>query len=273
MGIIEEVKFSQDGKIIAAVNVKDNKSTVIFWKNNGSFTYKEFYSYGESVKNISFSPVGNICAIAQDKSIGILNLDDKKCRILTEHSTPVITVNFNSNGTMIVSASEDGTVKLWKLYDNKSFKSFNDPNVRIYSVYFVDDDKIITVNIAFKDTFSEIKLWSLNGKLPKSIRSKTKDFICDLKLSQDQKTIISIAKDCIVEFWNLDNKSLKTIQLGNHKYSTASFSPDWSAIAVAPFKTDYQNRIKLWNLNLKEALEEATLYIRDYQNSIATESD
>jgi WD40 repeat protein/ABC-type oligopeptide transport system ATPase subunit len=275
----KKVKFSYDGKFIAAINNKDKKSNVIFLKKNGSFAYKNFHNYGDCVTSISFSPVSNICAIAQDKSIVTLNLDDMKCTISTEkHSTPVRAVNFNSKGTMIVSASKDGTVKLWELYDDKLFASFNNDELRdVYHVSFFDDDKIITVNpinIPSQGQFSEIKIWNIDGGLLKSIRSKTKKFICDLKLSQDKKTIVSVAKDCIVEFWNwnLEKNALKIIQLDNHEYSAACFSPDWSAIAVASFETDYQNRIKLWNLNLKEALEEANRYITDYQNSIATEA-
>jgi WD40 repeat protein len=237
-----------------------------------SSDYKEFYNYDEKVESISFNSVGNICAIAQNESIVILNLDDETnqvLQILTEHTELIKRVNFNSDGKMIVSVSKDGIVKLWKLDDNKLFQPFGKA-VKVFEgdyVSFFDDDKIITANRASEANPSyEIKLWTLEGQLLKSIISKTKKFIFDLIFSQDHKTIISIAQDCIVEFWNLDNNSSKAIQLGSGYFSAVSFSPDWGVIAVASYESDYQTRIKLWNLNLTEALEEANRYIGDYQN-------
>lgn len=226
-----EVKFNPDGKIIAALNCNNKlkKQNVEFWLDDGSSQYqcfypygKDFYPYGKEVKSISFSPTTNICAIAENTSIVILNLDDKTIQILNEHNTPVIKVNFNSNGTMLVSVSKDGTIKLWKLYDNKSFQTFCTHDNHVYYVNFVDNvnDKIITINS--KNSYSEIKLWSFQGNFLKRIKGE---------------------------------------------YSTASISPDWSVIAVATFETDYQNRIKLWNLNLKKALENANTYLKYYQYS------
>ncbi|MBD2683119.1 MULTISPECIES: caspase family protein [Nostoc] len=269
---VYDAKLSPDGNTIVTVTVD---GVIRIWNNiqanDHKVLCKPIYISGAIANNISFSPTDDIFLIAgKDGTIKVFNFKGKLLAQKPTREKNLIMATFSNNGQVIASSSTDKTVKLWK-FDNDSLsqiiESLTDFEENVYHISFShDNQKFATVNQS--SDFFEIKVWDLGGKIIKSIKGSHKGSIRDLKFNQNDNMIALVTSHCF-EFWNINGILLKSIQLNdiNNDINTifrATISPDWSVIALSYPKNDYENKVEFWNLNLKEAVEDAHRYISEY---------
>ncbi|NEQ75682.1 MAG: hypothetical protein F6K23_23135, partial [Okeania sp. SIO2C9] len=166
------------------------------------------------------------------------------------HSAPVWNVSFSPDRKMLVSVSDDKTIKLWNLEGIKppSIRPINGLRDMILSP---DGETIATVNA--DDT---IKLWNLDGTLRQEPFQKVSSS-SKITFSRDSKYLVSSDRN-VVQLWNIESGEPKTIikqklpqELPRRKrndFGKASFSSDDKTIAVG--RKD--GTIKLLNLDGKE---------------------
>ena len=73
---------------------------------------------------------------------------------------PCAAVSWRADSNVLVSASEDGTVKIWEMTGGKQLKSFNAHGGGVTDVMMAKDGRIVTCG---KD--STVKLWKNDGNL------------------------------------------------------------------------------------------------------------
>jgi hypothetical protein len=102
--------------------------------------------------------------------------DGQLIRSFQGHSCGVNSANFSPDGTMVVSASSDGTVKLWRVSDGQLIKSFEGYSSWVNSANFSPDGTMVVS--AFHD--NTVKLWQLSNipclkaSAPRSIDGRLK---------------------------------------------------------------------------------------------------
>jgi len=155
---------------------------------------------------------------------------------LTGHQNSVNSVTFSPDGKIIVSASDDKTVKIWDL-NGKELRTFNCEE-KVTSLVFSPNGK--TLATAQDNT---VKLWDLNGR---KIKSFTNDIeVKSVIFSPDNKTLAAVIEDNTINVWDLNGRKIKNIK---YEGSNIVFSPDSKTVAT----TDEYNNIKLWDLNGKQ---------------------
>ncbi|WP_375476914.1 CHAT domain-containing protein [uncultured Nostoc sp.] len=140
------------------------------------------------------------------------------------------TVILSPDGKTILSADEDGTIKLWNL-DGKQLQIFkikrnNDylvPNIR-----FSPDSKMI----AFVDNEAIVKILRLDGNEIQTFKVKMNSNYStpDIEFSPDSKMIVSVNDEGFVKIRSIDGKDLQTLKL-NSGVSEIQFSSDGKFIA------------------------------------------
>lgn len=269
---VREAKLSSDGRTAATIT---EDGVVRIWddiKANENEALNKPICISESVvKSINFSPVDDIfITIGED---GIIKVFDLKGNLLDKKTPPkgkLTTLDFSTDGKVIVSADTDNSVIFWKFNDCKlsqTFEFMTDCKSNIYHVSFSNDNQKVAIVNQLDGLFT-IQIFNLSGKIISSIKSDDENSIRDLKFSRDD-TIIALVTFNSLEFWSFDGTLLKRVKLNERdinesKIYRASISPDWSAVAVAFPREDFENRIDLYNLNLSESVKIARQHISEY---------
>ncbi|QFS42668.1 caspase family protein [Nostoc sphaeroides] len=199
---------------------------------------------------------------------------------LEGHTKSVNGISYSPKDPLIVSASSDKTLRLWKL-DGTPVQT---------SKQMIHDDQVYTVNfspngeyIASASADKTIKLWKKDGTYVTTFRGHEKG-VTSVNFSPDSNTVISASEDTTIRLWNIVNVSLKkaiqpTIIKGHHgTVWYAEFSPNGQLIASAA-----DQGIEIWNkdgtliTNLKgQGHTAAVRYVtfgRDNKTIISTSED
>ena len=201
--------------------------------------------------------------------------------ILTSHRDWVLAVDCSAlSPYQIVSASEDGTLKLWtqrgelirtltghnagiidvcfspdgqylvsasldhaiRLWQaNGDFiRTLEFPQASVTSVSFSPDASMIAAT--YSDT--TVRLWQLNGGLAATLEGH-EDWARDVKFSPDGQMLATGAEDKTVRLWSVSGELLHTLRRHRGWVRSVSFSPDGEMIAAA----GDMNGIRLWSVN------------------------
>lgn len=195
-----------------------------------------------------------------DRLIGICK-NIREMNRFEGHGDDVWDIDVHPTGNLIISASDDRTLKLWKS-DESLLTNFIGHDARIRSVCFSPnpDSKLIasasddrTVRLWSLDGFEigsleghleevlsvnfspdgkllasagadrTIKLWKSDGTLDQSIDRAHGDCIWDVRFNPQGNLIASASDDHTVKLWNLDGELLKTFKESENKVYSICF--------------------------------------------------
>ncbi|NEQ36963.1 MAG: hypothetical protein F6K40_12050 [Okeania sp. SIO3I5] len=147
-------------------------------------------------------------------------------------------IDFSSDGKIIATASDDGTVKLWN-QQGQLLQILKGHNSGVFDIDFSSDGK--TIATASDD--GSVKLWNFQMELLQTLTGYNSG-VSDIDFSPNGKTIATASDDGTVKLWNLQGQVLQTIKAHNGGVSDIDFSPDGKTIATA----SDDGTVKLWNL-------------------------
>ncbi|MEM7032005.1 MAG: NB-ARC domain-containing protein [Chloroflexota bacterium] len=211
-------------------------------------------------------------------------------RTFSDHSDFVIGCAFSPDGSLILSASYDGTVKMWDVDSGQLLKTFSghsrfvtdcafSPDVsRILSasddktlkVWGVDSGQLIKTFSGHSATvrsctFSPngslilsasddktLKVWDVDsGQLIKTFSGHS-SFVIGCAFSPNSSLILSASSDKALKVWDVDSGQLiKTFSGHSSVVTDCAFSPDGSRILSA----SYDGTVKMWDVNSGQLLK------------------
>ena len=155
-------------------------------------------------------------------------------------------VNFNLDGTILVSGSSDGTIKLWNVKTGKILITLKGHTKGIACVKFSPDNSIL----ASGSLDGTIKLWNIKDYRETNTIHVNSNGVNDLDFSFDSKTLVSGGRDGSLKLWDVrTGKEIKTLQeasLGKYfpeSIFSVNFNPNGSKLIVG---TNFS--FKLWNV-------------------------
>ncbi|MBW4546791.1 MAG: caspase family protein, partial [Symplocastrum torsivum CPER-KK1] len=169
---------------------------------------------------------------------------NRERNIFTGHTMFVRSVAFSLDGKMIVSASDDNTVRLWDLQGNPIGKPFQGHTRPVTSVAFSPDSKMI-ISASEDNT---VRLWDLQGRPIRQPLSGHKLPVQSVAISPDSKMIVSGSEDGTVRLWDLQGKPIgKPFQGHTNAVWSVAISPDGKMIVSG----SKDNTLRLWDLQGK----------------------
>ncbi len=113
--VIESIAFSPNSEVVASGRSKGTiKIHQVQWKK---LLHTLEGVHGGAVRSLTFSPDGKLLASgSSDCKVKVWDLETGKCLFALEgHTGPISSVFFGTNASEVISTSEDGTVKIWKI--------------------------------------------------------------------------------------------------------------------------------------------------------------
>ena len=151
---------------------------------------------------------------------------------LTGHKGEVNAVSYSTDGARIVSASDDGTVKLWNADTRKELASLSGPPGRLAQSFMLtrDDSKIIA-------------LFEFDGNQPERTFPEGES---NLEMFSGEAIVWDVGKQTKI-------LSSRDLELGPVEVTSAAISPDGSKIAVGFITMQTMQRgIKIWDISRKK---------------------
>lgn len=273
---IEDLTFSPDGTILASGDTDETIMLSDIDSNISRVIYKGTYS---SSWALAFSPDGELLASGDnDGNVRILkvNDDDNRLRRLRSqnlfklkhsgHKDEVRSLAFSPDGKMLISGSEDGTIRGWDVTSrNQLFISAGHPVEIIDLAEIKDENNLLSIHW-LED---QILRWDIN-----SGHQLTGTYFFNKRpeaLSPDGMTLViedwfPFISDNF-KLWSIPNRRNQII-LKEHNYNTSS-SPDFvfslDGKLLASTDTDYSNRngdILMWNLENAKRSFLQTIFFR-----------
>ena len=160
------------------------------------------------------------------------------------HREPVWDVAFSPDGQIIVSASQDQTLKLWKVDDGTWLLNLRGHSDQVTAVDFRSDGTVDGTFIVSGSEDNSVRIWKPNNSLLRKLFGH-KAPIKAVAFSPDGRLIASGSKDKTVKIWHKDGKLLRTLDgLDGHsdEVNAVVFSPDGQLVISG----SEDNTIKIW---------------------------
>lgn len=163
------------------------------------------------------------------------------------HQDSVQSAEFSNDGSMIISASHDNTVKLWDVETVKAIKTFRGHDSWVQAATLLNDGKWILS--ASHD--AQLKLWNIAGyaeirTLKGRVLAQHVDAILDVSFSQDGKRLVTASRDKTAISWDVSTGKPQTEFTEGHAFlaSSAVFLPDRKRLATAAV----DNSVRIWDI-------------------------
>lgn len=142
---------------------------------------------------------------------------------LRGHSAAVRSVNFSSDGLRAVTASDDGTIRIWTTATGKSLTVLSGNQGPVRAASFSPDGT--SVLACYSN--GAIQVWDVAGKSVKFTIRGHEQTIDPAQYSPDGTQILGIGPDGAARFWNaLMGTEVQRLDSGNESVSTAQMSQD-----------------------------------------------
>ncbi|MFA5099250.1 MAG: WD40 repeat domain-containing protein, partial [Candidatus Omnitrophota bacterium] len=151
-------------------------------------------------------------------------------KTLHGHTDWVNTAQFSPDGKKIVTASDDGTAKVWDALSGKELLTLRGHAGWVLSAEFSPDSKKIVT--ASSDVTA--KVWdALSGKELLTLQGHA-GWVLSAEFSPDSRKIVTASFDKTAKVWDaLSGEELQTLQGHTDRVNTAQFSPDSRKIVTA----------------------------------------
>jgi uncharacterized caspase-like protein/energy-coupling factor transporter ATP-binding protein EcfA2 len=158
---------------------------------------------------------------------------------LIGHEASVWSVAFSSDGTRIVSGSEDRTIRLWDLAGNPIGQPFAGHEASVESVAFSSDG----TRIVSGSEDRTIRLWDLAGNPIGQPFAGHEYAVESVAFSPDGTRIVSGSEDRTIRLWDLAGNPIGQPFAGHEAFVlSVAFSPDGTRIVSG----SGDNTIRLW---------------------------
>jgi WD40 repeat protein len=197
-GLVLCVAFAPDGKqaLSAALD-----HSIVLWDVETGKEVRRLDGLARFINAVVLAPSGKEALLCGDDIIHLVDLKSgKELRTFTGHTASVTSVAFSPDGKQVVSASDDGTVRLWETASGRVMRSFIGHDSYVKGVAFSTDGK----RILSGGTDTTVRLWDANSGKELRRFGKHSATVLTVAFAPDDRSTVSAGNDAEVRLWELE---------------------------------------------------------------------
>ncbi|QDZ40173.1 hypothetical protein FRE64_09560 [Euhalothece natronophila Z-M001] len=223
----------------------DAEGTIKAWSLDGKQRSSEvsLTAHQGAVRDFSFFPEQNILVSASDDQT--LRTWELPDSENASHEGEIYTVAFSPEDQQVATAGWDGQINLWQ--DQELTKTLEDHNESINSLSFSPDGNYLASGSA--DT--TLKIWDLQNETQQTLRDH-QDLVTSVDFSTENQLLASGSDDETVRIWDYRGERQEEWVAHEGGVTSVRFAPQGDYLA----STGYDGKVKLWETDgtLKKTL-------------------
>ena len=261
------VAFSPDGMKFASGSMD---KTIKLWEVSTGKNMSTLTGHTDRVESIAFSPDGTkLASGSQDETVRLWDvstganinilgkIDNTSAAVQmlqifsgrgpssTQRKSPVTSVAFSPDGTILASGEINGMVKLWEVSTGRNINTFRGSGALSKSVAFSPDGTQLASSTS--GGYETVEIWEVStGKIINTIAGHL-DGVDSIAFSPDgTKLATGLSVSQGVKLWEIETgKQVATFSEKMGSVMSVAFSPDGATLASTPGAL---GRIKLWDV-------------------------
>lgn len=166
---IASVCFSPDGRYLLSAETGSSRGESDwgsgrwkYWQMAEGECLQDIALEGEYLQGICLSPDGHYGAVAGSREVSLWAIAVGRClRVFPGHDDIITTVNFSADGNVLLSGSEDGTLRLWNVLSGECTFIFEGHREAIAVARLSADSRYMIS----ASTDGDCKVWALDWEL------------------------------------------------------------------------------------------------------------
>lgn len=222
------------------VSVGDDKK-IVYWGEEGPQSKKEF-EQSSFVTSLAWLPSDNQNTVASRKDIFVVGCAEGCIKIMSKpsriektinnaHEGAVLAIQYNYEGTSIISGGEDGVIKVWSI-GGQIRSVLASTEKCVYSVAWGPfSEKVVFTN------GQDLVIKSIHGNSKQLQWRAHEGFVLAVDWNPLTNLIVSGSDDGKYKVWDAFGRNLWTSPSFPHSITAVSWSPDGSKFLVGSFNS------------------------------------
>jgi WD40 repeat protein/energy-coupling factor transporter ATP-binding protein EcfA2 len=229
--LVYSLDTSPDGNFLAAGGLYPTNSEAnyieLYSLSNLQAAPKKIGGFKYDVNDLHFTPDGKGLYARDNSGYSIKYSDLNSANEVITSKEKIVSLDLNSNGTMLAGAGVDGNLYIWDIRKNYAATVVKFAGNSLSAVTFTPDGQQIVVG----DRAGQLHLVT-GGIISRTLPGHSSQ-IEDIKFNHAGTFMASASKDYTVRLWNFKQLTQPPIILSDHDWVwNVAFSPDDSQIMV-----------------------------------------